>query len=140
MEAAVVYFSKTGHSKKIAQAISKQLNIRCEDINQNPDLSGTDLLFVVGGIYGGRSDPKMLDFIEGVDNNKVKKAVLITSCCSNKSPQAEVRKVLSMNKVEVVPDEFICKGNFLFLRVGHPNQTDIANAAAFARNTLKAVS
>ena len=140
MEAAVIYFSKTGHSKKIARAVARELNIRCEDINQNPDLSGTDLLFVVGGIYGGRSDPKMLDFIEGVDNNKVKKAALITSCCSNKSPQAEVRKVLGMNKVEVIPDECICRGSFLFVRVGHPNQSDIDKAVAFAKKTLAAVS
>ncbi|MCE5255922.1 MAG: flavodoxin domain-containing protein, partial [Spirochaetaceae bacterium] len=60
MKTAIIYFSKTGHSKKIAKAVSEALHIQAEDIRTNPKLSDIDLLFVAGGIYAGKSNPAMI--------------------------------------------------------------------------------
>lgn len=137
MKTGIIYYSKTGHSKKIAQAISTALQIKAEDIKANPDLNNMDLLFIIGGIYAGKSDPVMLDYIKKIENSKVKKVALITSCSTNKTKQVLVRETLEKNHVEVLSEEFICKGSFLIMSYGHPNETDIMDAVSFAKKVAK---
>jgi len=137
MKTAVIYLTKTGHSRKIAQAIAAELQVPAQDIKTAPTLSGVDLLFVVGGIYGGTSDPAMVAFVRRIDSTMVKKAALVTSCASKKQKQDAVRAELAKNNIEVTPDEFVCGGSFLFLRMGHPDKRDIANAVAYATNLAR---
>lgn len=133
MKTAVIYFTKTGHSKRIADAVAEALNVKSANISEDPDLTEVDLLFIVGGIYGSKSDPKMIGYVSKIDGKMVRKAALVTSCASNRRKQDMVRETLTKNGIEVIPDEFVCKGRFLFLRPGHPDKTDISNAAAFAK-------
>jgi menaquinone-dependent protoporphyrinogen IX oxidase len=140
MKTAVVYLTKSGHSRKIAQAIATELQVPAEDIKTNPKLSGIDLLFVVGGIYAGTSDPQMIAYIKGVDNSMVKKAALVTSCASKRRKQGIVREALQKNNIDVISDEFVCAGSFLFMRIGHPDQTDIANAVSYAKGIVKTLA
>ncbi len=139
MNVSLIYFSRTGHSKKIAEAISKELQIPAEDIKNNPVLGETDLLFIVGGIYGGISDPKMIEYIRKLDSSMIKKAVLITSCVSKKFKQDTVREELVRNNIEVMDAEFICQGSFLVAGLMHPNKADIGAAVSFAKKAFKAV-
>lgn len=136
MKTAIIYYTKTGHSRKIANAISKELHISAEDIKTNPDLREIDLLFIVGGIYGGQSNPEMINYIKKIDSSMVKKAAIITSSAGKKAKQEKARELLIENKVEVIFDEFICQGSFLFVGMGHPNKDDMENAVAYAKKTL----
>jgi len=133
MRTAVVYLTRSGHSRTIAQAIATALQVPAQDIKTGPKLSGVDLLFVVGGIYAGGSDPAMMAYAEALDRGMVKKAALVTSCASGKNRQDALRAALERKGIEVLPDEFVCKGRFLFLRIGHPDKTEIANAVSFAQ-------
>lgn len=135
MKTAVIYFSKTGHSQKLALAIAAELGVQAENIKESPDLADIDLLYIVGGIYGGKSDPKMIDYVKKLDNNQVKQAVLVTSSASKAAKQEVVRTTLQTNNIEVLQDEFTCQGSFLIFGVSHPNKHDIANAVSFARKT-----
>jgi len=45
-------------------------SIQTHDIKTEPKLNGVDLLFIVGGIYASKSDPKMIAYIEKMDKNK----------------------------------------------------------------------
>lgn len=128
--------TKTGHSRKIAQAIADALELEVFDAKSHPDLRKTDLLVVVGGIYAGRSNPELVDHMKNIDSTQIKHAVLITSCASKKFFQKEVRAVLSENGIEVFPKEFVCRGNFLFLGLGHPNKQDFAEAIDFTKQTI----
>jgi flavodoxin len=136
MNTKIIYATMTKHSKKIAEAISKQLNVAAENVKSNPTVENVDLLFIVGGIYGGESTPELIAFVKSLDKNKVKKAALITSCVSLKSKQATVRQSLNDNGIEVI-DEFICQGNFLVMGLGHPNNKDIQDAVEFAERLVK---
>lgn len=69
----IVYATKTKHSKKIAMAMGKALNVPAQNIADHPSIDETDLLFVVGGIYGGKSLPELLDFVGKLDGGKIKK-------------------------------------------------------------------
>jgi len=134
MNIQLIYTSKTGHSKKIARAISEELGIKMNNVKDQPKYKEVDLLYIVGGIYGGKSLPEMLTFMNTLNNKQVKKAVLITSCVSKKTGQTEIRKSLSQKNIEVLDREFICQGSFLIFGLGHPNKTDTDAAVVFAKN------
>jgi flavodoxin len=127
----IVYATKTRHSKKLAQAIGTALNIPAENVSDNLLSGEADLLFLVGGIYGGESLPELLAFVKSLDREKIKSVVLITSCASKKQGQDTVRKILQDKEISVA-DEFICQGSFLFFKIGHPNKADIQEVVAFA--------
>lgn len=133
MKTAVVYYSKTGHSKKIANAIAASFGVQALDLKTSPTLAGVDMLYVVGGIYAGGNDPKMLAAIEKIDRSQVKKAVLITSCASRQMKQDKARQVLQQKGITVIADEYICQGSFLFMGKGHPNQAEVDQAVSFAQ-------
>lgn len=139
MKAKIIYYTKTGHSRKIANRVGEKLKIEVLDVKENPELEEVDLLFVVGGIYGGQSDKGLLEYIDGLPEGAVKKAALMTSCTSMKSPQDQVRERLEVKGIDVLKDEFICRGNFLIFGWGHPNREDLQKAVDFAGNTLERV-
>lgn len=131
MKIGIVYATRTKHSKKLAEAIGSALNTRAENVAENPVLKDIDLLFVVGGIYGGESMPELLAYAKSLDSKEVRKAVLVTSCASKKQKQDSVRKLLTEKGIDVL-DEMVCQGSFLFMGRGHPNKSDIEQAVNFA--------
>lgn len=135
MKIKLVYASKTGHSTKISKEIANEFNIDAENIKNNPSIKEVDLLIIVGGIYGGKSLPEMIEFAKKLDKENVKKVILITSCVSKKQAQSEIREILSEKGIEVV-DEFICQGSFLFVGFRHPNKSDLQNAVNFCKKII----
>lgn len=127
----IVYATKTKHSKKIAEAIALALHVKTQNVTDNPKVDEAELLFIVGGIYGGDSLPELLSFVQGLDPDKVKRVALVTSCASGKQGQVKVREILEAKGIDIV-DEWICPGSFLIFRMGRPNRDDIQEAVAFA--------
>lgn len=137
MKTEIIYCSMTGHSQKIARAVAAEFVIEAKNIKIKPDLQDVDLLFIVGGIYGGKSLPDMLEFVKTLKPDIIKKAVLMTSSTSDKNGQDDVRFILQANGIEVASTEYRCKGNFLFLKFGHPNKQEITDAVEFAKKMIK---
>ncbi len=135
----IVYATKTRHSKKLAQAIGNALNVPAENVSENLLSGEADLLFLVGGIYGGESLPELLAFVKSLDREKIKGVVLITSCVSKRQGQDTVRKILQDNDIYLA-DEFICQGSFLLFKIGHPNKADIQEVVAYAVRMSERVS
>jgi flavodoxin len=136
MKTALVYFSRTGHSKRIAKAIAEALQIAALDVKSEPVLNEVDLLFIVGGIYGGASSPELKAYAEGLSKSSVKKAALITSCLNRIHRQSMIREILTRKGIDVAPDEFVCRGSFLFFGLGHPSKEEIDAAISFARKAI----
>jgi flavodoxin len=130
MKTAVIYATKTKHSKKLAEAIGKALNVEAKNISENPMINA-DLLFVVGGIYGGVSMPELCEYIKKTKAPLPKYAALVTSCASGSQRQTAVRTALEEKGIKVI-DEFVCRGSFLFVSAGHPNAEDVKGASDFA--------
>ena len=129
---SVVYATMTGHSKKIAEKVGEALGVTALNIARDPLPEDAELLFIVGGLYGGESRPELLEYVKNLDVKKFPKAALITSCASTKQKQESVRKLLLEKGVEVV-DEILLPGSFLVMKMGHPNTKDIEEAVEFAR-------
>jgi len=138
MKTAVVYFSRTNHSKKIAEAIATSLQLKAIDVKTKPTLEAVDLLIVVGGIYAGASSPELKEYAESISKQQVRKVLLITSCLSNRQKQDMIREILGKNGIEVAADEFVCRGNFLFFGLGHPNSEEIKAAVSFTKKYVTA--
>ena len=128
---SVIYATKTKHSQKIANAVAAVLGVPAQNVLDRPTVSEADLLFIIGGIYGGESLPELLDYASGLTAQQVKSAALITSCASGKQGQKSVRNSLESNGIPVV-DEYLCYGSIMFVRAGHPNKAELQSAAAFA--------
>lgn len=134
MHTAVLYYTKTGHSRRVSNAIGAELGVASQPIEADPKLSGVDLLFIVSGIYGGVSDPKMVDYAKKLHSSMVKRAALSTSCTGGIQRQHMVRQALTANGIQVLADEFACRGSFLIFGLGHPSKIDVDNAVRFTRS------
>lgn len=131
----VAYFSRTGHSRKIARAVSRELNTIALDVTENPDLSGTDLLFIVSGIYGGKADPLLLRFISSLSPCTVQRVAFITSSLSGNRAE-EARQALAKTGIPAANEEYTLIGSFLVFARKHPSDEEIQGACAFARNLV----
>ncbi|MDD2427339.1 MAG: flavodoxin domain-containing protein [Eubacteriales bacterium] len=138
MNTLVAYLSKTGHSRKIATAIAEELDLPLVDFAKDKTLGdeNVDLLFIVGGLYGAKSDPKMLEAVKKLDPAKIGKVVLLTSCMNPEGRQDMVRDLLTQKGIVVAKDEFNCRGGFLFFSRKRPNEDDVKKAIDFARKQL----
>lgn len=136
MNTAVVYSSKTGHSKKIAEAIAKELKVQAQDIRTDPELQDIDILFIAGGIYAGKSSSYLMEYLNQISGEQVKRVFLITSSASGKTSQSMVRNELSKKGILVDRDEFLCKGSFLFVSAGHPTSEEVEAAVLFAKSKV----
>ena len=137
MNLAVIYYTKLGHSKKIAQAIANELGVKAQDIRDNPELINMDKLYIVSGIYGGKSAPELLEFLENLDGQQIKRAYLLTSSGGKTTRAADVRAVLTEIGIPVAEEEFTCQGAIFLFGMGHPNNTDIQNAIQFVQKTAQ---
>jgi len=84
MKVGLIYWTKTGHSKKIAEAVAQDLQIEAVDIQTKPKLENIDLLYIISGIYGGKSSPDLIEFVKTITGEQVKKAVIMTSSCGTR--------------------------------------------------------
>ena len=132
---AVIYATKTRHSEKLAEAIGSFLNVKIKNITEKPSLQDIDLLFIVGGIYGGVSMPELLEYIKKLEAPLPKSAALVTSCASGSQKQIAVRSILEEKGIRVI-DEFVCRGSMLFVSASHPNAKDLKEATDFAQKIV----
>lgn len=135
MKTAVIYATKTRHSKKLAEAIGSFLKVKAKNITEKPALYDIDLLFIVGGIYGGVSMPELLEYIKKLKAPLPKSAALVTSCASGRQKQSAVRSILEEKGISVI-DEFVCRGGILFVSASHPNAKDLKEATDFAQKIV----
>lgn len=137
MSAAVLYASRTGHSKKIARFLGESLQIPVYNGLESPQIPSCDLLYVVSGIYGGKGMPEFLEFARSLGKSGVERVALLTSSL-RQNPQTALREAFEEQGIPVFREEFTCRGGFLFFSLSHPDQKDLAAALSFAEKALLA--
>lgn len=132
-EIQVLYATKTQHSRKLAEAIASELGVQASEIGSSPQPLTADLLFLAGGIYGGKGNPALLDFASKLDAGRIGRVVLVTSSLSIQlRSQVELRDLLASRGIPVA-GEITSTGSLLFIKAGHPNARDLAEAARAAK-------
>ena len=136
MKVAVRYYTKTGNTKRMAEAIAKALGAEALPLSA-PVEERVDLLFL-GNSYDAFSiDPEVRDFIRSLDKDKVGRIVNFGSAAMLNSTWKKVKAEADKAGIPMEEREFHCKGEFKGLHKGRPNADDLEAAAAFARGFIQ---
>jgi flavodoxin len=130
----VRYYSKTGNTAKLADAIGKELGVNAKSVD-SPIEGNIDILFLGSSVYGAGVDAKVKTFINSLDS-RVKTVVNFSTAALLPSTYAQVKKLLSEKGITLDDREFHCRGEFKFMHKGRPNTQDLTNAREFARNIV----
>lgn len=134
----VIYHSKSGHTKKIADVIAKVCGVEAIDITEPHTLGEVDLLFIGMGIYAGKPDHAILNYLDNLPANTIKGAALFTTSARAKDCTALAVGVLEHKNILIYNERCNCRGQFLIFSRGRPNHEDTKKARKFARQVLKA--
>ncbi|MDR0858477.1 MAG: flavodoxin [Oscillospiraceae bacterium] len=130
MNIEVRYLSKSGNTKKVAEAIAKALNVTAKPITEAVP-AGTDVLFLGGALYGFGIDEELKTFINNLDGG-IKNAAVFSTTAVVKSAYPQIKPLLVGKGITVLSAEFHCRGEFKFMHKGKPNAGDLADAGKFA--------
>lgn len=135
MNIEVRYLSKSGNTKKVADAIASELGVLAQPITREVS-KNTDILFIGGALYWAGIDSDLKKFIMNLDST-VKKVAVFSTASIAKSAYPEMKKLLEARGIKVSSDEFHCRGEFMKLHKNRPNQEDLILAKKFARDIVK---
>jgi flavodoxin len=136
MKVAVRYYTKTGNTKRLAEAVAKALGVEALPLSA-PVEERVDLLFLGNSYYAFSIDPEVRDFIRRLDKDKVGKIVNFGSAAMLNSTWKKVKAEADKAGIPMEEREFHCKGEFKGLHKGKPDADDLEAAAAFAREIVK---
>jgi len=156
MKALVTYFSRTGNTKKVAQAIYDALSIEktIAPIGEAPDAAAYDVIFCGFPVHAHSVPAKVSSFIKNLPKGK-KLALFSThgSLRGNTFATAAIEQAVGLSATATVIGTFTCRGQVepavieALLKKpenrawcgeaqsaqGHPDDADLADAKDFAR-------
>ena len=132
MKVAVRYYTKTGNTKRLAQAGANAVNVQAQPISVPVD-EPVDILFLGNSYYAFSIDPDVRDFIRSLDKEKVGCIVNFGSAAMLNSTYKKVKAEADKAGIPMDEREFHCKGEFKSLHKGKPDENDLKAAAEFAR-------
>ena len=134
MKIAIRYYTKTGNTKKLAEAIGSAINVEAKTVDE-PLTANVANLFLGSAVYAAGIDKRVKEFIENIDVN-VGKVVNFSSAALIESTYSKVKKQVEQKGLKMSEDEFHCRGAFKFVHRGHPDETDLKNAQEFAKRIV----
>lgn len=135
MTYAVRYYTKTGHTKKLADAIANVLGVESLPISV-PVSEPVDYLFLGNSFYAFTIDPEVRQFVSTLEKDKVGKIVNFGTAAMLNSTYRKVRAEAKKVGVAMDEKEFHCRGEFKGANKGRPNEQDIADVIEFAKQYL----
>ena len=132
MKFAVRYYTKTGNTKRLAEAVANELDVEALPISEGLN-EQADILFLGNSYYAFTIDPEVRTFIAGLSKDKVGKIVNFGSAALLNSTYKKVKAEAAKVGIPVDEKEFHCKGEFKALHKGRPNEDDLKAAREFAR-------
>jgi len=136
MKIAVRYYTKTGNTKRLAEAVAAAVGVQALPLSA-PLEEPVDLLFLGNSYYAFNIDPEVKAFLQGLKKEQVGKLVNFGSAAMLNSTYKKVKAEADKAGIPMDEREFHCKGEFKGLHKGRPNEEDLAAAAAFARSFLE---
>lgn len=135
MKIAVRYYTKTGNTKRLAEAVAKAVGAEALPISV-PVTEPVDILFLGNSYYAFTIDPEVRQFVESLDREKVGKIVNFGSAAMMNSTWKKVRAVAVKVGIPMDEREFHCMGEFKGVHKGKPDENDLKTAAEFARKVI----
>ena len=132
MKVAVRYYTKTGNTKRLAEAVAGTVGAEALPIS-TPVTEPVDILFLGNSYYAFSIDPEVRDFVRKLDRSKVGKIVNFGSAAMLNSTYKKVKAEADRVGIPMDEREFHCRGEFKGIHKGRPNEEDLREAAAFAK-------
>lgn len=137
MTYAVRYYTKTGNTKRLAEAVAGALGVEALPISE-PVTEPVDILFLGNSYYAFSIDPEVRSFVQSLDKSTVGKIVNFGSAAMLNSTYKKVKAEADKVGIPMEAREFHCRGEFKGVHKGRPNAEDLQAAAAFANSFLSA--
>ena len=135
MRIAVRYYTKTGNTKRLAEAIANAVGAEAQPISV-PITESVDILFLGNSYYAFSIDPEVRSFIKGLDKSKIGRIVNFGSAAMLNSTYKKVKAEADKVGIPMDEREFHCKGEFKGIHKGKPDESDLKAAAEFARKVI----
>ena len=136
MKVAVRYYTKTGNTKKLAEAIAEAVGAEALTLN-TPIEEPVDILFLGNSYYAFSIDPEVRNFVRSLDSSKIGRIVNFGSAAMLNSTWKKVKAEADKIGVPMDEREFHCKGEFKGMHKGRPNEEDLKAAADFAKRIVE---
>lgn len=136
MKVAVRYYTKTGNTRRLAEAVAEAVGEKALPIS-TPVTEPVDVLFLGNSYYAFSIDLEVRDFVRSLDKSKVGRIVNFGSAAMLNSTYKKVKAEADRAGIPMDEREFHCKGEFKGIHKGRPNEEDLQAAAEFARNIIK---
>ena len=136
MNIAVRYYTKTGNTKRLAEAVANAVGVEALPISE-PVAEPVDILFLGNSYYAFSIDPEVREFVASLEKEKVGKIVNFGSAAMLNSTFKKVKAEADKVGIPMDEREFHCKGEFKGLHKGRPNEDDLSAAAKFAKTIVK---
>ena len=130
MNIAVRYYSRSGNTRAVAEAIAAAANVKAVSVDQ-PDaaLAGpADVLFIGGALYAYGIDSHMKEYLKSLKKGDAKKAVVFSTSWISKHAIDLIKKGLGEAGIPVVEESFYVKNK--------PDSEQLKAAETFARKFL----
>ncbi len=134
LKTAVRYFSKSGNTRKVAEAIAEAAGCEIKPIPE-PVTGDVDILFLGASVYWGGVASEVKDYIPSL--NKIGKVIIFSTSALAQRAFPSIKKLLQKQGITVDEDNFYCRGQGLGLHKNRPNDEDLAAAAKFTKDKLK---
>ena len=136
MNIAVRYYTKTGNTKRLAEAIANAVGVEALPISV-PITEHVDILFLGNSYYAFSIDPEVRNFVKGLDKNYVGKIVNFGSAAMLNSTYKKVKAEADKVGIPMDERECHCKGEFKGIHKGKPDADDLKAAEEFAKRIVE---
>jgi len=146
MKTTVLYASKSGNTKKVADAIASEL--KCEVLQITPNSKSTinlndyDLIFLGSGITFGNPNEILVRYLQALTLNEQKYfAIFLTwggAGQTDRQALSKLQTLLESKGQKVLGDCYRCFGGrqFTLAKRGHPNSEDLETAKNWAKKVV----
>jgi flavodoxin len=138
MSGTVIYYSRTGNTRKIAEAVAKGACAKCIPVEKISEIEDK-LLFLGTPVHAFGPSRPILDFLRKCDWSGKKVALFCTYAgLGNKRTLRKMKAEVERMGGKVV-GEFSCRGRFKIFGRGKPTPEDERRAEEFGRTVISCV-
>ena len=135
MKTAIRYYSKFGHTRKMASIVSEKVGVPAETIEQ-PITEYVDTLYFGSAVYATVVDWRVKKFIKTLTPDKVAGVICFSSAAIIESNYPKIKSLFEKQGIKVDKRQFTCRGSMGPIQAGHPDKADHEALAAFIDSTI----
>ena len=130
MNIAVRYYSKSGNTKAVADAVAEAVGVKAVSVDaaQANIKEPVDLLFIGGALYAYGLDKHLREYLKALKKDNVRKAVVFSTSWLSKHSVDLIKSGLKEAGIPVEEEFFYVKNK--------PNDEQKKQAADFARKFI----